>query len=192
MFDCNFRARCALEDQDCGDVRLDKILRIIKQCKYGIHDISRTELCKQNKLPRFNMPLELGLFLGAKRFGSNPQNKKVCLIMDKHKYRYQKFISDLAGQDILSHDNEPKKAIELITNWLRNTSGLIKIIPSGKKIHQRYQAFEKKLPKLCKTFKMNKKDIGFIDYSNLVSEWIKQNLRGEEVIKIKLPKSKRR
>jgi len=32
------------------------------------HDISRTEL-NEHSLPRFNMPLELGLFLGASRFG---------------------------------------------------------------------------------------------------------------------------
>ena len=39
-----FRARCALELDDAGDTRLDKITRIIGECKYGIHDISATEL----------------------------------------------------------------------------------------------------------------------------------------------------
>lgn len=43
------------------------------------------------------MPLELGTFLGAKHFGSEIQKKKTCLILDKEKFRYQKFISDIAG-----------------------------------------------------------------------------------------------
>jgi hypothetical protein len=68
IHDCGYVARCALEADDSGDVRIEKILAIIDQCKLGIHDISRTEL-NEHSLPRFNMPLELGLFLGASRFG---------------------------------------------------------------------------------------------------------------------------
>ncbi len=49
-------------------------------------------------LPRFNMPLELGIFLGAKRFGSQKQKQKNGLILDREKYRYQSFCSDIAGQ----------------------------------------------------------------------------------------------
>ena len=59
---CGFRARCAQEIDDAGQVRIDKILKIVEECRYGIHDVSRTELDRRNRLPRFNMPLELGLF----------------------------------------------------------------------------------------------------------------------------------
>ena len=62
---CGYHVRCALESQDAGEVRMVKILRLIRECQFGIHDISRTELDPANGLPRFNMPLELGLFLGA-------------------------------------------------------------------------------------------------------------------------------
>jgi len=85
VIDCGFRARCAQEAVDSGEVRIEKVTRIILQCKYGIHDISRTELCKKTKLPRFNMPLELGIFLGAKRYGDSEQRRKVCLITDTDK-----------------------------------------------------------------------------------------------------------
>jgi hypothetical protein len=100
---CGFRARCALEIDDGSEVRIDKILSIVEQCRFGIHDISRTELDRKYRLPRFNMPLELGIFLAAKRFGGPPQNNKMCLILDRQPYRYQKFISDIAGQDIQAH-----------------------------------------------------------------------------------------
>jgi hypothetical protein len=65
-----FRPRCALETDDSSVNRFEKICSIIKECRYGIHDISRTELDRRSKLPRFNMPLELGIFIAAKRFGT--------------------------------------------------------------------------------------------------------------------------
>ena len=100
IFDCGFIPRSASEEKDSGNVRLVKIMEIIAESKFGIHDISRTEIDKSTHLPRFNMPFELGLFLGAKKFGDKVQKRKNILILDKEKYRYQKFISDIAGQDI--------------------------------------------------------------------------------------------
>lgn len=61
--DCGFNARCALEADNSADVRVEKLYRIIGECRFGIHDISRTSLDRASGLPRFNMPLELGLFL---------------------------------------------------------------------------------------------------------------------------------
>src|SRR5439155_19110275 len=97
--------------------------KIIAECKYGVHDISRTEVTSTSGLPRFNMPLELGMFLAAKRFGAGRQRKKVCLIVDSMPYRYQQFISDIAGQDIQVHNNSPKAVITVLRNWMRNASG---------------------------------------------------------------------
>ena len=42
-----------------------KICQLILESPYGIHDLSRIELDPSTQLPRFNMALELGLFLGA-------------------------------------------------------------------------------------------------------------------------------
>jgi hypothetical protein len=109
--DLGFVARSAREQDDAGEFRLAKIQRIIEECKYGVHDLSAVTLDPENKLPRFNMPLELGLFLGCKRFGSKVQRYKVSLIFDAKPYRYQKFISDIAGQDIHSHEGDVKTAI---------------------------------------------------------------------------------
>lgn len=105
IFDCGFVARCAKEESNSADVRIEKIFKIISESKFGIHDISRTELCPKSKLPRFNMPLELGMFLGAKKYGGGAQKKKVCLITDKTQFRYNKYISDINGQDIKAHKN---------------------------------------------------------------------------------------
>ena len=66
------------------------------------------------------MPLELGLFLGAKRFGGPSQRTKKCIIFDSARYRYQQFISDIAGQDIHAHDNRVAKLIEQVATWFRD------------------------------------------------------------------------
>jgi hypothetical protein len=72
VYRCGFTPRCALEVIDGGGTRIAKIEKLIEECPFGIHDISRTELDATNRLPRFNMPLELGLFLGARRYGAPP------------------------------------------------------------------------------------------------------------------------
>jgi len=173
IFDCGFIPRCALEEDDGSQIRVQKIFSIIAECRLGIHDLSRVEVSKSTKLPRFNMPLELGIFLGAKHFGVQGQKRKTCLILDREKYRYQKFISDIAGQDVKAHENDQRILIRVVRDWLRNHSQVS--IPSGSVIWSRYQIFKKELPLLCKELKLNLKEIIFNDYVLLVSKWLKIN-----------------
>jgi hypothetical protein len=114
-----FQPRCALENDDGGENRFDEICKIIAQCGYGVHDISKTELDVSSLLRRFNMPLKLGLFLGARKFGGSKQRNKKTIIFDREPHRYQAFISDIAGQDIHSHGSSPEHLIEQLAAWLR-------------------------------------------------------------------------
>src|SRR3954453_8994047 len=81
--DCGFVARSALERDDGAEGRIEKIRRIIGESAFGVHDISRTELHADTALPRFNMPLELGLFLVAKYFGGESHALKSFWIFDR-------------------------------------------------------------------------------------------------------------
>ena len=174
VFDCGYIPRCALEFDDAAQVRIEEITKIISECKFGIHDISRTELDTKSNLPRFNMPLELGIFLGAKKYGSRKDKSKVCLILDREQYRYRIFISNISGQDIKSHNNDPYKVIPIIRNWLRNSSKDV-IIPGGAAIRSRYQLFTTELPDLCSVLKFEPDNLIFNDYAWLVSEWLRKN-----------------
>ena len=69
------------------------------------------------------MPLELGLFLGCKRFGPANQSKKWALIPDRDPYRHRAFISDIAGQYIRAHGGEAENAIQEVRDWLSLASG---------------------------------------------------------------------
>jgi hypothetical protein len=168
-----FAPRCALEASNAGQVRLDKIMEIIAQCQYGIHDISRTEL-GPGRLPRFNMPLELGLDLGCRRYGPGLLSQKRLLILDKSRHRYHKFISDIAGQDIVSHANSPKRLIRCVRDWISTESKLPEI-PGGEYIDRRYRAFQRELPDLCKRMKLNLAQLTFGDFSRMVRIWLEEN-----------------
>ncbi|MGH9761621.1 MAG: hypothetical protein ACREDR_39105 [Blastocatellia bacterium] len=175
IYDCGFVARCALEEDDGSQIRVQKIYGIISQSRLGIHDLSRVAIDRSTRLPRFNMPLELGAFLGAKYFGNSEQRRKACLILDSEKYRYQKFISDIAGQDIRAHGNDPQLAISIVRNWLRAYSPAS--IPSGSVISRRYEMFKAELPLLCKELRLNPRELIFNDYLLLVSNWLKVNYK---------------
>jgi hypothetical protein len=171
-----FQARCALETDDSSENRFEKICKIISDCRYGIHDICRTELDPKSTLPRFNMPLELGLFLGAKRFGNHAQKLKRCIVLDKDRYRFQKYISDISGQDIHSHEGALKKLIEELASWLRAQSRDPKV-PGGRKIAEEFETFRREIPKICQSRKIEPDELTFGDYTEMVVEYIAVSLR---------------
>lgn len=100
-----------------SSIRINQIKDIIKSCKYGIHDLSRSKAMKKGELPRFNMPYELGLDIGSLEFGTGNLKTKRILILETDKYHYQKVISDIAGQDIENHDDDPKTLLTKVRNW---------------------------------------------------------------------------
>lgn len=172
--DLGFVARSAREEDDGADFRLEKIQRIIGQCKFGVHDISAVKLSGKHKLPRFNMPLELGLFLGCKRYGGKGHRSKVAMIFDTDPYRYQVFISDIAGQDIHSHGADIQTAIRELRTWLA-TASKRKALPGGKDIHKRYKRFQADLPALCAELKLQPDEVTFKDLRQIAVDWLKQN-----------------
>lgn len=117
------------------------------------------------------MPLELGLFLGCKRFGVPRQRKKACLILDTERYRYRKFISDIAGQDIHQHDGNPEQAIIEVRNWLCAASKLKKL-PGGAAIVRRYSQFRSDLPTLCSDLRREEESLIFSDWAEMISLWL--------------------
>ncbi|UTW60024.1 hypothetical protein KFE96_06870 [Kordiimonas sp. SCSIO 12603] len=171
IFDCGFVARSALEVEDGAEVRMDKIYRLIDDCKFGIHDLSRTELDETNQLPRFNMPLELGCFLGAKRFGENKHKSKKALILDVERYRYQAFISDIAGQDIRAHNNDVNEVIRVVRNFLQRDSRRV-TVPGANIIIEHYQRFIQTLPQMANDLRMDEEELGFNDICILSSVWL--------------------
>jgi hypothetical protein len=77
--------RCVLEIPP-GRSRLERLLRLIGQCSSSVHDLSRVELSpRRPRVPRFNMPFELGLAVALSLSGRKHQ----WYLMESKRYRLQ-------------------------------------------------------------------------------------------------------
>ena len=168
---CGLRPRCASEYGDGGEVRIEKLYSLIGECRFAVHDLSRVELTEESKLPRFNMPLELGIWLGAKRFGSKQKNK-VCLILDSQQHRHPKFISDISGQDAISHGNDPLKLVRAVRDWLQPYLTLGSKLPGGSHYVTLYEQFCKVRPKLATEARRLVSELTFRDRVQLIEVWL--------------------
>lgn len=117
---CGYVARCALEDRDGINIRFAKLVKLIGECRLSIHDLSRVEL-NINSLPRFNMPFELGLVMGARHFGTRAQRQRSALIMVREQFALSEYLSDLGGNDPEAHRNEPREVVRIISRYLGRT-----------------------------------------------------------------------
>lgn len=171
IYDMGFVARCALEEDDGIEFRLSRIERIIEECRYGVHDLSSAGLDARTGLPRFNMPLELGLFLGCERYGVPSQQSKRCLILDSDLYRYRTFISDLSGHDIHAHSNEPERAIREVRDWLQGASQR-RSLQGGGEIIELYRRFLIDLPEICSVLFLEPDQLTFLDLSQTITKWL--------------------
>lgn len=173
VIQCGYTVRCALEADDTGATRIDRIYRLIEECRFGIHDIPRIEHDTVNNLPRFNMPFELGLFLGARRFGARSQRDKQCLVLEAERYRYQKYLSDIAGQDIRQHHNEPGNAVGAIRDWLAaSRPKSAKPLPGATAIMRHYSEFQANLPAMLRAADLEPPELGFFDRANLMAQFL--------------------
>ena len=169
ILSCGFLPRCAKESMDSDDVRINKIISIIKESKYGIHDLSRVEFSSDSQLPRFNMPLELGIFIGCQKYGGEIHKQKKYLILDKEQYRFKRFISDISGQDIRGHDNNPEAIISNVREWLAHVS---KKKTPGPNFHiGRYKMFRQELLDRCKKYEWDYDNLTFNEYTILIDEF---------------------
>ena len=119
-----FKPRIALESLDSGRPRITKIISLIEESKYGIHDISRIKATRRGEYYRLNMPFELGIDVGCRLFKGGKWSEKCCLILETERFRYQAAISDLSNSDIAVHENEPERVVAEVRNWLNSQASL--------------------------------------------------------------------
>ena len=169
-----FYPRCALEIADSSVARLEKIMAMIGQSQYGVHDLSRTETDPMSALPRFNMPFELGVFLACKRFGGKVQRTKSCLILDREPYRYRQFLSDISGLDISTHGGRVERMIRRVRDWLRAESHRPEI-PGSEDIIRRYRQFQDDFPDLYRMIHVNEHTIAYADLAHTMREWLQKD-----------------
>lgn len=174
---CGYRARCALEEDDGLEIRHDKLCRIISQCPRSIHDLSRTELSAR-ALPRFNMPFELGLTMGAKRFGGPKQRRKTALILVREPYRLPAYLSDLAGADPVPHHGRADAAVKLVRRYLGSRPEHAPL-PGAVHLLDHLAQFRAALPELARIARIAPEEIdpfsGYRDHMHFLSAFLREN-----------------
>jgi len=80
-----YNPRIASERSDSGEARFQKICELIEQSRISIHDLSRIRSVKKGEYYRLNMPFELGIDIGCRRYKNGQTKKKKCLILEKRK-----------------------------------------------------------------------------------------------------------
>lgn len=171
-----FIPRFALERSDSGESRLHKIEGLIGASKWALHDLSRCVATRVGEHYRMNMPLELGMDYGARKFGNAQLQEKRCLILEKKRYRFQQAISDLAGCDIKAHNDEPRAVIRIVQDWLVQEAGATPQSPTM--IWKRFNVFIGDTYEALKAKRYSKKDIEKLpenDLSKRMLKWILDN-----------------
>ena len=173
----SYHPRCALDISDGADVRVEKIARMIGECDWVIHDLSRVEIA--DGLPRFNMAMELGIHLGARLLGKGRQLRKRALILDAKPHRYDQVLSDISGQDIETHKNKPNEAIRCVRNWLSPYNS--QPLPGAEAMQGDYQLFKAEIPATLKGLRLpNLSQLTHPDFVYVASDWIRERaLRNE-------------
>jgi hypothetical protein len=115
-----FQPRIALESRDSGRPRIDKIIELICESRYAIHDLSRIQATTAGEFFRLNMPFEIGLDFGCRMFKRGHWSQKRSLILGSEPYQYQAALSDLSGCDIQAHGGNPERAVREVRNWLNS------------------------------------------------------------------------
>lgn len=173
IHDCGFVARSALEANGSGETRLAKIVRIIGESRFSIHDICRVEWSAEQSLPRFNMPFECGLAVGAASFGSTRRGHRDFLLLAAERFQDKQTLSDLAGQDASYHDHQPALLIKAVRKFLAAKNK--ELWPEAHRprgdvdISQRLRRFEADLPAMAARVSITIDEMRSLDY---VPEWL--------------------
>lgn len=166
---------------DSGAVRIDRIVNLIKNSKYSIHDLSRMVAKEAGQISRFNMPFELGLDIGIRAASRRSRlSTKQNLIIDLDRYRYQKALSDLSGNDIQEYDGSPERLVLIIRNWF--TTILHPKQPSGSIIWEEFNEFQTYFDKVTAEEGYEEDDLDTLPINELIyymSRWVKSRKKRE-------------
>jgi hypothetical protein len=109
---------CVLEVPSDGHNRLERIYDLVASCGASIHDLSRVSLSGPLRVPRFNMPFELGIAYALSR-----QQAHQLFVFEARQYRLQATLSDLNGHDPHIHGETQAGVLRCILNCFGTPEG---------------------------------------------------------------------
>ncbi len=164
------------QTKSSSQIRINLIKRHIRESMFGIHDLSRCRPLKEGEFPRFNMPYELGLDIGCIEYGGKKFKHKKILILEKEKYYYKQVLSDIGGQDIENHNDDPKMLVKKVRNWFSALNESKETYPGPSEIWIDFLKFSNGLNLKLKARGYTESDINEMpvaDYIKFVNNWVK-------------------
>lgn len=104
--------KIASSDTDSKSNRLQRIIELMRESKFSVHDLSKLMSEKKKEYYRMNMPFELGLDYGL------GGDEKVFLIFEDEAYKLKIALSDINGWDVRPHYNKPEQLILEFRKWI--------------------------------------------------------------------------
>jgi hypothetical protein len=169
----DFKPKIA-ETSDSGQVRILKIKDLMLSSPLSIHDLSRIDPLVTDAAARLNMAFEMGIDFGLKYSGIAELEAKRFLILEKEDHRYKTFLSDISGNDIKSHRNDPELVIKSIRDWIK-AQGQEAAIPRHKLIFSAYNEFSLFYNQMISAEGYDPKEITALTFSDVIeimANWI--------------------
>ena len=132
--------RLANERLEAGENRLEKIVEMIRGCKFSIHDLSRSQAENPGEYFRMNMPFELGIDFGFRRTDDENLQRKKFLIFEKNRFDLKRSLSDIAGLDVDHHKDSFEEVIKCVRDFFRVEADIE--APGAAKIEADYATFQ--------------------------------------------------
>ena len=170
-----FTPQIASQTRDSGEQRINKILSLILNSRYSLHDLSRIRSGRQGEFFRLNIPFELGIDYGCRRTSNGHLRKKRFLVLGANPHDFKRALSDLGGVDAKSHGNDPKKAVIALRNWFVDTVHL-RNLPSGSSIWEEFGDFHLDFYNQRKKDGFSRQDIKLTpiaEYIACIRDWLK-------------------
>jgi hypothetical protein len=94
-----------------ADGRLGRLVKIIRTCRFSVHDLSRVQLARRPpfRVPRFNMPFELGLAVAVAQGGGHD-----CFLLEAKQGRLTHTLNDMNAFDASIHEGTVDGMVDAI------------------------------------------------------------------------------
>ena len=187
-----YAPRCALDSTDDAEVRVAKIAALIGACDWGIHDlVALSDVARiAERLDAYHLGYVLGprvnaggrvgrSDLGARLLGEKRHRRKRALILDAERHRYDSALSDISGQDIECHDNDPDQAMACVRNWLsEHRPHNAPPLPGAGAMQTDYRLFQDEVTPVLARRRLDPDQLTHSDFLWLVRDWIASRAEG--------------
>ncbi len=160
--------KIASSELDSKSNRLARIIALMKESKYSVHDLSKMRSNQEGEYYRMNMPFELGLDYGI------GGDEKVFLIFENEPYKLKIALSDINGWDVRPHLDNPEILVMEFRRWIvvnRDLPSTLKSFSSSD-IWYKYNDFYGSFSDYMTIHHMKDEEISISEYLEFIDKYL--------------------